>query len=290
MIKRFLSLIGLIAIAATTSLMIGAAPDSNLDLKVQYIPQDEADKALAIALSAPDVKEVLQDREYSILSIEYYSFGGVVIVPLNSTQSSQIPPSGEIEITLQFTEHFQYRGWEIAQLKVFVDNTTEEVTGLILLDSEVGGLPVSGRAILTEKQEQEALEIALNDVLVSRFLEGKNYTVTRIDGMREWASDFTGKPGVSIEFTFDKEYKFKGDILYPPYHEEETYYLDGTVTGLDLRVNLQLKKVVDMFPHVTSIPRPISYYLVPVSNLLVSLLIGLGIYRWMKKRGYQDEQ
>lgn len=256
-----------------TSIVSAVTPylPPSISLSTASAAQEEADKALEITLADDDVASILSGKTWELSQTEVY-FGA------------------ELELTISFPEHFQFRGYEIAQLKVFADTGKETVIGYYLLDKGAETLPAAGRVVLTESQEQRGLEIALADPLVSKFFEGKNYTITRADGMPEWASNDTGKPGVAFTFTLDKEYKFKGDIYHPPYNAEETWHLDGTVKGLDVIANLQWGQVVHMWPHVTTVPMPVGQLLIYAGIIAAALLAGAGIYHGLRRAGYREDK
>lgn len=231
--------------------------------------QAEVDEVLDIALGHVEIAEIIKDKILEVAETK----------PVIGT---------EVELTINFPEHFEFRGQEIAQLKVFVDTATKSVIGFYFLDKGVIPYPAGGRVVLTEIQEKRGLEIALDDPLVTAFLEGKNYTVTRMDGMPVWSSDFTGKPGVSMTFTFDRDYDFDGDIYHPPYADEDTYHLKATVRGLDVISNLQWGQVVHMWPHVSSVPMPASQLLLYGGIVAGSLIIGLGVYLYLRRAGFRN--
>lgn len=269
-----ISLAVVIACGLMGTAIVGAmAPDltPSISFISVSVAQEDTDKALDIALTDDDVAAILSGKNWELGQAEVY-FGS------------------ELELTINFQEHFFFRGQEIAILKVFADTSSETVTGYYLLAKGAETLPTAGRVVLTESQEQRGLEIALADPLVSKFLEGKNYTITRTDGMPEWSSEFTGKPGVSFTFTLDKAYKFEGDVYNPPYGAEETRHLDGTVKGLDVISNLQWGQVVHMWPHVTSVPAPVSQLLVYAGIIAAVFLAGAGIYYGLGRAGYREDK
>lgn len=270
--KKIILAVTLAAIlfSGTAGFVQAVQQDSGHDMALPpAISQDEADKALEVALSDLEVLQIISDNDYELGEAKLDSSSGMT--------------SSEVELTLLFNEHFQYRGNEIAQLKVFVNIDLEEITGLIVIDR-------IGRAILTVIQEELALEVALSDAFVSQFLAGKDYFVTRIDGIREYAvsNSYTGKPGAAVVLVFDREYDYKGDFPYPLYMDEETYYLEGKVQGLTVFVNFQEKTVVQLWPDVTSVPRPAGDYLIIAGVLMVGLLAGAGVYFFMRRKGYRD--
>lgn len=257
-------LVGASIVSAVTPYLPPSMPHTTLSAA-----QEDTDKAMEIARADDDVAAILAGKTWELSQTEVH-FGT------------------ELELTISFPEHFQFRGYEIAQLKVFADTSKETVIGYYLLDKGAETLPAAGRVVLTESQEQRGLEIALADPLVTKFLEGKNYTITRVDGMPEWASNDTGKPGVAFTFTLDKEYKFNGDIYNPSYSAEVTWHLDGMVKGLDVISNLQWGQVVHMWPHVTSVPMPASQLLVYAGIIAAALLAGAGLYYGLRRAGYGE--
>lgn len=263
--KAIVATLAAILLSGTAGFVQAAQPGSGQDMMLPpAITQDEIDKATEVALGHPEVLSLVSGRVYELGEVEQ--------------------AGSEVELNLLFLEHFQYRGNEIAQLKVFVDIDLEEITGLIVIDR-------IGRAILTESQEELALEIALGDAFVSQFLAGKDYFISRIYGIREHAvsnSYYTGKPGAAAVLTFDKEYDYKGDFPNPPYMTEKTYYLDGKVKGLTVFVNLQGGAVVELYPNVTSVARPITDYLILAGVLSLGLLVAAGVYFYMRRAGYRE--
>ena len=266
--------LGILLIALTFFVLSGFSIVSAADLSSEQntrstmaVTQDETDKALEVILNDQDLAEILSGKSYELVDIETYF-------------------NTELEVTISFVDPFEYRNRQVFQTKVFVDIGEQTVVGYYLLDRGTNTLLASAKVVLTEKQEQRGLEIALADPLVSHFLGSKEYAVTRIEGMQEWSSDFTGKPGVSVTFTLNKEYEFEGDIYYPPYYQEETYYLKGSVDGLDVIVNLQWEQVVHMWPHVTSVPIPLNLFVPYIVIIALGLLAGAAIYYRLRRAGY----
>ncbi|MDV2989613.1 MAG: hypothetical protein P3T54_05650 [Dehalogenimonas sp.] len=275
-------------LVATLILMMMTSAAFPITIAAQ-VSDEDVDQALAVAEGNAEVAELLDGRQYIIADIKLYVYSG----PQFSKSTVPPPPpvpTGEIEITLVFTERFQFRGHEVAQLMVFVNSSITKVVGYYLIDSGIDKLPIMGRVALTEFQEQRGLDLALADPLVAAFLDGKPYDIARMDGMlpRSGGED-TGRPGVFITFTFNKEYKFKGDIYNPPYRDEKTYYLEGTVKGLEVMVNLETGKIVHMYPNVTSIPIPLSQWLMYAGIIATGLLIGAGVYYWLRRAGYRED-
>ncbi|AKG54374.1 hypothetical protein DGWBC_1759 [Dehalogenimonas sp. WBC-2] len=274
-------------LVGTLILIIMSVAASPIAVSAQ-VSEEDANRALAVALGNAEVAELLAGRPYIIADVKPYVYSGPQFS--NSTVPPPPPvPTGEIEITLVFTERFQFRGHEVAQLMVFVDSSITKVVGYYLIDSGIDKLPIMGRVVLTEIQEQRGLGLALADPLVAAFLDGKPYNIARMDGMLPLSGgEDTGRPGVFITFTFNKEYKFKGDIYNPSYRTEKTYYLDGTVKGLEVMVNLETGEIVHMYPNVTSIPIPLSQWLMYGGFIAAGLLAGAGAYYGLKRAGYRE--
>jgi hypothetical protein len=250
------------------------------------VSQGDADLALAAALTNPDVATLLEGHDY-MTEYGYYIYSGPIAVDSPTSPLPTQRPTGEIEVKFNFSPSFQYRGFEVAQLRVYVIPDSGRVTSFFMLDSGVKIHPTNGRVVLTEQQEQKAVEIALADPLVSNFLQGKEYKITRVEGMPPWSGSYTGKPGVAMIFTFDKEYGFKGDIYYPPERSEKTYIMDGSVNGLDVMVNLETGQIFNMWPHVSSVPIPMRQLLLYGGVVAICIATGFGIYLYLRRVGYR---
>ena len=124
----------------------------------------------------------------------------------------------------------------------------EEYKRAGLIDESGKPIPQPQLPTLTQEEEARAKEIALSDPGVQKLLEGKEYVIEAVGLIH----DGELKIGALVVLRLDKSYWFDCDWPYAPYlgegryGAEKTYHLALWARMLDISVNLEEGRVVEI--------------------------------------------
>jgi len=213
-----------------TGISVTATAPSEYD-EGQKVTAAEREKAKEIAFQDPRVQQMIEGKEYAERITKSYGTIGL----------AGEPPDDDIEIRLVFKGMPMIDGIEAGALDIFVDLNERAVTWLSPLN-------VSGMPELTAGEKDRAVKIALVDTAVRGLLEGKEYEITRI-GICQGGP--VGRLGANMDIVFDKAYQFTGEF---PYFPDEMKYLDQSLKGIEVFVNLKDGAAVQIWPDIVSRP------------------------------------
>jgi hypothetical protein len=218
-----------VTIYKDTGISVTTTAPSEYD-EEQKVTAEEQGKAREIAFKDKRVQEMVEGKEYSER-----------ITKANSpVKPAGVPIDDDIEVRLVFAETYMIEDIEASGLDIFVSLKEGVVTYIFPLDS-------SGMPGLTESVREKAVHIAMVDINVQKLLEGKEYRVTRTGGCEGGP---VGRLGANMDITFDRAYLFQGDF---PYFPDEKKYLDMSIEGIEVFVNLQNGTVVQIWPDTVSV-------------------------------------
>lgn len=175
---------------------------------------------------SPFIRVLGQSSTSTRMEVRYYNYPPIMAIkPGKNVMTFKLEESGRAKVK---------------SLQICNDTGIESTT---VPPSPFSGSPGTPSQ-LTESQEKTATDTALANPDVQKLLEGKQYTITRIGPSMGGG---VGRLGANMDITFDKAYSFKGDF---PYFPGETNYLDAQLTGLEVFVNLEEGKVVQIWPEI----------------------------------------
>jgi hypothetical protein len=119
------------------------------------------------------------------------------------------------------------------------DMVNETVIELVKEEKTGSGIPV-----VTAKDKQRAVEIALADPTLSQILEGKEYQIAPEGRIGVWHVGST-RLGVAFEISFDRVYDI--DAVFPVY-QSRAHHFTGIVEGLIISVLLEENRVGSILP------------------------------------------
>jgi hypothetical protein len=215
-----------VTIYKDTGISVTATAPSEYD-EGQKVTAEAQEKAKEIAFQDPRVQEMTKGKEYA----ERISKASGMI------RLASDPPDDDIEIRLVFAGTYMIEDVEASALDIFVDLNEEAVRYIFPLDA-------SGMRELTASVRETAVAIAMNDTNVKGLLEGKKYEITRVGGCEGGP---VGRLGVNMDIVFDKAYQFTGDF---PYFPDERKYLDQSIEGIEIFVNLKDEVAVQIWPDI----------------------------------------
>ncbi len=197
----------------------------------QKITAAEQAKAQEIAFKDTRVQAMIEGKAYALRVTK----SSDMVRPVDE------PPDDDIEVRLVFKEIYLIDGIEASALDIFIDLNEEAVTYLFPLGD-------SGMPELTATEKDRAVKIALGDAAVEGLLGGKGYEITRI-GISQGGP--VGRMGANMDIVFDQIYPFTGDF---PYFPAEKKYLDQSLKGIEVFVNLKDGAVVQIWPEIVMEP------------------------------------
>lgn len=262
---KLLTLVGIILIGAVTlNISYALGQDEEESYWNKLLLRDTEDEAVEIALNDTRVQEILGDSFFET-SVDYYVGMAKVIFTF-----------GPVSIE-SFTAD---------RLLVSVDLENGKVIDVLLMSLRF----LRQGPQITESHLGQALEIVLSDPYVQELLSGKEYKILGIQGLRGEPDSIIVRIGAHIYIKFDKNYSFKGDFPGHPSDIIKTYYLDTTISELQITVNIEEELVGQIYPRIVMVRH---WFLEPYAfiiggMMLLGLLIGLGLYFAMRKAGYRD--
>lgn len=204
----------------------------------EIVPPAERMRAEEIALSDPQVGEIVQDTAYAVRTT--WEDAGLVMIDEQLVEAPDAD-AREVEVRLIFEQIQIVENVEAAALSVFVDLDSEQVTAVFPLSS-------TGMPELTASRKEMAMAIALDDPFVAELLRGTDHTLRQASICQGGP---VGRIGVALIFDFHPYREFDGD--FPFFPGTEVRHLEGRITDVNVYVSFDEEKVVQLYP--TTIPQ-----------------------------------